>query len=150
MVTIFCGYQCLIFTRKHQLLCWLQLQARSCYTNLALFLSQMESNTIQLAAIADNVQYPIKKFTEKISFFITRHTIQPEISVGIKFGSWVPNCHRRCIGGFKFGGSVWDCHTHYMQVRNFGAFQFGSCSGSPPNCQIEFPAKFSSYMVCQI
>ena len=29
----------------------------------------------------------------------------------LKFGGWVPNCHRKCIGGFKLDGSVWD---HYM------------------------------------
>ena len=29
-----------------------------------------------------------------------------EILAGIKFGGWVPNYHRKRVGGFKFGGSV--------------------------------------------
>ena len=37
---------------------------------------------------------------------------KPEILAGIKFGIWVPNCHRKGIGGFKFGSLVQDRHTY--------------------------------------
>ena len=50
------------------------------------------------------------------------NTVQPEILVGIKFGSWALNRHCKNIGGFKFGGSVRDCHMYICKYEVLADF----------------------------
>ena len=44
-------------------------------------------------------------------------TVQLEILVGIKFGSWALNRHYTNIGAFKFGSSVRDCHMYICKYE---------------------------------
>ena len=64
--------------------------------------------------------------------------------MGIKFGSWVPNCHLKRIDRFKFGGSVQDHHVYICEKEILADFNLVVAQAvrqtakfnSPPN----FPA----------
>ena len=49
---------------------------------------------------------------------------------GIKFGSWLPNCHCKRIGGFKLGDSVQDRHTYFGR---FLIWRLLERTAKPPN-----------------
>ena len=60
---------------------------------------------------------------------------------GIKFGSWVPNCHCKCIGGFKFGVLVWDRHT-YNRVRILADFNLAVAQADSQTAKLNSPPNF--------
>ena len=48
--------------------------------------------------------------------------------MGIKFGSWALNRHRKNIGGFKFGGSVRDRQTYICKYEILADFNLAVAS----------------------
>ena len=70
--------------------------------------------------------------------------------MGIKFDSWVPNCHLERTGGLKFGSSVQDRHMLYASKKFLVDFNLVVAQAVRQTAKFNSPPNFPAvrYSVC--